>query len=836
MREAARVTGIRAMVVTMVAALGVDLLNAAPLRQAESVAASITFLAQRQDEFHNRFPVYDDVSSAGNHFPAFAKIGRDAGVVATVNGSWPTQAHSGATSMRFQFVPRDSVDFGGFYMLNGVLSGTAPVANFGQVPNAGIDLSGAQSLTFWARGENGGEVIDFVVGGVGRHPTTGVVTAPYPDSSPRRLLHVALTTSWKKYAIDLSSSDLSYVLGGFGWSAASPVDKSTVTFYVDDVQFNLGPAALDRRMGEPRFLRSYLTADVQPDLANAARNKDADFDFVLRNSAYAYDNALALLAFLAEGSVDGVHRAKLIGEAFLYALGNDRHFGNDRVRSDYAAGDIALPPGWVVGGKSGTVPVAGFYDESKGQFFEIGQGSLDTGNNAWVMTALLGLYKQTLDARYKAAAGRIGTFIRAQYSAAGTFPGFLGGLESAESTTPMQRGYASVEHNLDTSAAFMLMASASGDASWATDAMKAQSFVNKLFDAATGCYLSGTTDNTHRNTNAWQIPVDVQAWSILSPGGAAPGRHGALLDCTKTRHGATADGFSGADFNNDRDGVWFEGSAHLALALRAAGRLADAERLRTMLMNAQAAVGFGDGGGMPAASHDGTSTGFNADASGPGACTTDPSQCTFKLFKRKHIGATAWQVFAQLGWNPYTQSVVIPLVPTASVTSGAMAKIGDTLTLNSAASSVPAGRAFAGYDWAIVSGDKAAAINGSASGSSVSIYIKAAGNIVIQLTVTDSAGASGSSSTTITVPGDSVGGGGGGGAFGVGWALGLAAAVALLWNTRWNAGRGHGTEGAGWPREQSRPSKRQAHKPHGQSTTFRRLKCSSKWPYPSQRH
>src|SRR5690242_8684989 len=36
----------------------------------QSAQASIAYLAQVMDQFHNRFPIYDDVSSAGNHFPA----------------------------------------------------------------------------------------------------------------------------------------------------------------------------------------------------------------------------------------------------------------------------------------------------------------------------------------------------------------------------------------------------------------------------------------------------------------------------------------------------------------------------------------------------------------------------------------------------------------------------------------------------------------------------------------------------------------------------------------------------------------------------------------------
>ncbi len=49
---------------------------------------------------------------------------------------------------------------------------------------------------------------------------------------------------------------------------------------------------------------------------------------------------------------------------------------------------------------------------------------------------------------------------------------------------------------------------------------------------------------------------------------------------------------------------------------------------------------FGNGRGIAAASHDHLSTGFD----------------DFEYYRRLHVGATAWNLFAQLGYNPYYQS------------------------------------------------------------------------------------------------------------------------------------------------------------------------------------
>lgn len=87
---------------------------------AESASASIGYLKKVMDEYHDRFPVYDDVSSAGNHFHAYAKIPE--GATVAMNGSWTETRHSGATAIRCQYDASPG-GFGGFYLQNGTLTG-----------------------------------------------------------------------------------------------------------------------------------------------------------------------------------------------------------------------------------------------------------------------------------------------------------------------------------------------------------------------------------------------------------------------------------------------------------------------------------------------------------------------------------------------------------------------------------------------------------------------------------------------------------------------------------------------------------------------------------------
>lgn len=610
-----------------------------------SAKAAIAYMAQVMDQFHDRVAVYDDVSSAGNHFFAWTKF-PDGNAPVNINGSFTDNPHSGATSIKCSFADTTGMKFGGFVLQNGVLEGTdtIPQPNFGTKPNAGINLTGATALTFWARGKQGGEVVDFFLGGVGWNPDTGSVNnpctpsllkpCPFPDSTKAIKITKTLTNQWQQFRIELTDISLSYVIGGFGWGVDGAKNLAGAEFYLDDIQYELNSTRLAQRLNEPHFLRSFATLpfQVQPPPVN-------DFDLVLRNSAFTYDNAVALLAFLADGSDDSLRRARLIGDAFVYASQHDRAYNDGRLRSDYSAGDISLPPGWTPNGRLGTVPISGFYDEAQQKFIEIEQKAVDTGNNTWAMIALLALYRQTSNPSYLATARDLGNFIHTFRNDTGTYQGFQGGLDDYPET-PMgtRRAYASTEHNLDVYAAFTRMWQITGEPQWQSDAQHAQQFVEAMWDAQKRCYLAGTTDPSIRNQSPNQLPLDVQAWSTLAlPNTLA--LHPEVLQCAEQNHRNTNNGFSGFDFNDDKDGVWFEGTGQMATAYAFARQSTAVTALRQDLSRAQGTLPFGNNGGIAAASRDGLTTGFS-----------------FEYFVRQHIGATAWNVFAQLGDNPFYQT------------------------------------------------------------------------------------------------------------------------------------------------------------------------------------
>jgi hypothetical protein len=622
-----------------------------PSTPVASVALNLAELQSLMDEYHLSFDVYSDISAGGNHFEAFGQLPDQFSAV-SVFGSCTNQPHSGATCVQCTFTNIMGTNSGGFYFQTGILYNGAPLPYFGQsnVANSplvitnftGYNLTGSTGLTFWARGEKGGERIEFFVGGVGRDAITGTSTNPFPDSMarwPAVGTTTLLTTNWQPFTINLAGQNLTNIMGGFGWYASAAKNINGGVFYLDDIQYQLSSIAQTQRLNLPRFIRSYRTLPVQPDFFNST--PDVDFDLVLRAVAYTYDNAVAVLAFLADGSSDSLRRAKLIGNAFVYAASHDRTYVDGRFRTAYMPGDITLAPGWKVNGKVGTVPMPGFYLENPDHYYEVENLDVDTGNNAWAMMALLALYKQFGDTNYLNAAENAGQFIQTMRTDSGSYPGFFGGIANAETTNPTNRTYKSTEHNLDTYAAFSVMYQITGQTQWLSGALLASNFVESMWETNRGCFLAGTTGGVpdSRNQAVGQLPLDTQTWTILAIPGTLT-RHPNLFATLQQYHTNQHDGFTGEDFNDDLDGVWFEGTAQMTVDFASVGNSQQMDQFRSMLQTAQQIPPpYGDGMGTPAASHDGVTSGFG-----------------FNLFRRPHVGATSWNIFAQKGFNPFYQT------------------------------------------------------------------------------------------------------------------------------------------------------------------------------------
>jgi len=116
---------------------------------------------------------------------------------------------------------------------------------------------------------------------------------------------------------------------------------------------------------------------------------------------------------------------------------------------------------------------------------------------------------------------------------------------------------------------------------------------------------------------------------------------------------------------------------------------------------------------------------------------------------------------------------VDPAAPTA----------GQTVTLGSASSLLPAGRTISTYQWEVTNGGSIVASLNGANTATATATPTGAGSFTVSLTVTDDTGVVSSEAVSVDVaaaPDNGGGGGGGGGALGAGWLVLLAAAVAAL--------------------------------------------------------
>ncbi len=93
----------------------------------------------------------------------------------------------------------------------------------------GEDLSGAGKLTFWMRGEQGGERIEEL--------GFGGIKGDFGDTAALSIGPIMLTDKWQKFSLPLGNRDLSRVVGGFMWSTTSVIDPKGATFYLDEIRF-----------------------------------------------------------------------------------------------------------------------------------------------------------------------------------------------------------------------------------------------------------------------------------------------------------------------------------------------------------------------------------------------------------------------------------------------------------------------------------------------------------------------------------------------------------------------------------------------------------------------
>ena len=124
--------------------------------------------------------------------------------------------HSGSACMKVSYTANDN--------WAGVMW-QSPANDWGKA-DGGFNLTAANTLVFWARGEKGGEKVKFFCG--------GLKDCAFPDTGKGEV-EVELKKGWTRYRIALDGHDLSQIKTGFGFNFGG--QGKPFAFYHDDIEY-----------------------------------------------------------------------------------------------------------------------------------------------------------------------------------------------------------------------------------------------------------------------------------------------------------------------------------------------------------------------------------------------------------------------------------------------------------------------------------------------------------------------------------------------------------------------------------------------------------------------
>ncbi len=99
-----------------------------------------------------------------------------------------------------------------------------PEGDWGDAPG-GFDLTGAKKLSFWARGNAGGEKVTIGIGLINHEKV-------YHDTFSRKL-ELTLTDQWQNFEIDLTGKNLTRIKSALYFTTSA--DGKPLSFYLDDI-------------------------------------------------------------------------------------------------------------------------------------------------------------------------------------------------------------------------------------------------------------------------------------------------------------------------------------------------------------------------------------------------------------------------------------------------------------------------------------------------------------------------------------------------------------------------------------------------------------------------
>ncbi len=378
-------------------------------------------------------------------------------------------------------------------------------------------------------------------------------------------------------------------------------------------------------------------------------------------TAFTYDNAVAIHAYLAAGDTDDVARAETLGLSLLYAQAHNFPVADGRFAQAYFV-NVPNADGVFI-----TPAAAPFY------FY----GSA-VGDQAWTGMALAQLYAKTGNGRFLTGALAVGNWIVTNaYDTQGP-GGFRFGtvIDQYNQSVPSPNGK-STEHNIDTYAFFTMLsrltqnANASNGTSWSALAAHAAQFVLAMFNASGPFFYTGTLPD-QVTINVSPIPEDVQTWSFLAglqqatagtidyalahlqATDTASAPHSSLKG-SQTVHGMVFSSASLTTTADDPQAVWLEGTGHTAAALIA--RVLKGESVAAIVSDLTAALALLQQSILVQQTLGvGLTVGGKVIPSGLGLVAATSVLDTgfgYTYGPSLHIGATGWFLLAAIASNPF---------------------------------------------------------------------------------------------------------------------------------------------------------------------------------------
>ena len=303
----------------------------------------LAYIAEEMDVYHRQVVIYDDHESGSSWSPSGWMKGPSsdwtAADVKRLRVTHPRRDPvRGPTCMRVEWSPERADSWAGIAFLS-------TEDDFSVYP--GRDLTGATTLSFWARGDCGNEVVELSFAGIDCRRTDAAASALTGPQAPCRSWDTSESVStgsilleprWRRYELDLRGRCLENVLGGFIIVFSAAPNVGECCFELDEITIDLA------RPNEPRLIRSFRAG-----MTDLERMPPDGRDIrQLRNTSYVYDVACACCAFLSVPGEDQRRRARLLADALvelawrepLPNLSRDRPGPMAYLRVGYSCGDL----------------------------------------------------------------------------------------------------------------------------------------------------------------------------------------------------------------------------------------------------------------------------------------------------------------------------------------------------------------------------------------------------------------------------------------------------------------------------------------------------------------